>query len=169
MISRKQLLSTNGKSDGFTLIEVLVALVVASVSLIAALGAAARLSDGANDLKLRALALWSAENRLATIRVENERGWVPIGKRSFDCSQGNVALRCDEDVLATPNPFFRRVEIQVWQSQVQGPSLAKLTGFATQLPGSNSAPPPQDPPAAAPPLAPSSSPPPATPAPTSRL
>ena len=156
MISRLQL--PHHQDAGFTLIEVLVALVVASVSLIAALGAAARLSDGANDLQLRALALWSAENRLATIRIENERGWVPIGKRSFDCSQGNVSLRCDEDVLSTPNPFFRRVEIQVWQGQSralgqsqaqtqgQGPRLAKLTGFATQLPGSTSAVPPPPPP-----------------------
>lgn len=152
MISRLQWPSSN-KRSGFTLIEVLVALVVASVSLIAALGAAARLSDGANDLQLRALALWSAENRLATIRVENERGWVPIGQRSFDCSQGNVLLRCEEDVLSTPNPFFRRVEIQVWQAKTQGPRLAKLTGFATQLPGSNSTVPSAVPPPAPPPPA----------------
>ena len=133
-----RLLNIHHQQSGFTLIEVLVALVIASVSLIAALGAAARLSDGANDLKLRSLALWSAENRLATIRVENERGWVPLGKRNLDCSQGGILLRCDEEVLATPNPFFRRVEIEVRQDKVQGPRLAKLTGFATQLPGSNS-------------------------------
>jgi general secretion pathway protein I len=121
----------------FTLIEILVALVIASVSLMAALGAVGTLTDSAANLRLRALALWSAENRLSAIRVEIDREWPALGKRSTDCPQGNLMLRCDEEIIATPNPFFRRVEVSVYETGVsakQGPRLAKLTGFATTIP-----------------------------------
>jgi general secretion pathway protein I len=94
---------------GFTLIEVLVALTIASVALLAALRATSTLTQGLQDMRQRTYALWSAENRLATIRVVSE--WPEVGRRQFDCSQGGILLVCDEEVFATPNPFFRRVEV----------------------------------------------------------
>ena len=122
---------------GFTLIEVLVALTIAAVALIAALRATATLTQGAQDMRLRAYALWSAENRLATIRLSSE--WPEVGRRRFDCPQGGVALRCEEEVFATPNLFFRRVEISVRAAdapvEVDAPRLARLVGFATNVPG----------------------------------
>jgi general secretion pathway protein I len=123
--------------EGFTLIEVLVALTIAAVALIAALRATATLTQGAQDMRLRAYALWSAENRLATIRLSSE--WPEVGRRRFDCPQGGVALRCEEEVFATPNLFFRRVEISVRAAdapvEADAPRLARLVGFATNVPG----------------------------------
>jgi len=123
--------------SGFTLIEVLVALTIAAVALIAALRATATLTQGAQDMRLRAYALWSAENRLATIRLSSE--WPEVGRRRFDCPQGGVALRCEEEVFATPNLFFRRVEISVRAADApvesDAPRLARLVGFATNVPG----------------------------------
>jgi len=122
---------------GFTLIEVLVALTIAAVALIAALRATATLTQGAQDMRLRAYALWSAENRLATIRLSSD--WPEVGRRRFDCPQGGVALRCEEEVFATPNLFFRRVEISVRAAdapvEADAPRLARLVGFATNVPG----------------------------------
>ena len=123
--------------SGFTLIEVLVALTIAAVALIAALRATATLTQGAQDMRLRAYALWSAENRLATIRLSSD--WPEVGRRRFDCPQGGVALRCEEEVFATPNLFFRRVEISVRAAdapvEADAPRLARLVGFATNVPG----------------------------------
>jgi general secretion pathway protein I len=117
---------------------VLVALTIAAVALIAALRATATLTQGAQDMRLRAYALWSAENRLATIRLSSE--WPEVGRRRFDCPQGGVALRCEEEVFATPNLFFRRVEISVRAADApvesDAPRLARLVGFATNVPGS---------------------------------
>jgi general secretion pathway protein I len=116
----------------------LVALTIAAVALIAALRATATLTQGAQDMRLRAYALWSAENRLATIRLSSE--WPEVGRRRFDCPQGGVALRCEEEVFATPNLFFRRVEISVRAAdapvEADAPRLARLVGFATNVPGS---------------------------------
>ncbi len=114
---------------GFTLVEVLVALGIASVALIAALRATGNMTGAADDLNTRSLALWSAENRLVEIRVQ--RQWPDVGKRSVSCPQGPMKLVCAEEVFVTPNPFFRRVEVEVF---VEGSSrgVAKLTGFAVQ-------------------------------------
>jgi len=116
---------------GFTLVEVLVALAIVAVALMGALRAVASLTDAAAELRARSLALWSAENRLARIRIEGE--WPSPGRRSTGCSQAAVALICEEEVFQTPNPFFRRVEITVFDEQ-RSRRLARLTGFATSVP-----------------------------------
>jgi general secretion pathway protein I len=117
------------KVRGFTLVEVLVALGIASVALIAALRAAGNMTGAADELNTRSLALWSAENRLVEIRVQ--RQWPDVGKRSTECPQGTMKLVCSEEVFATPNPFFRRVEVEVFLDGTPR-SVAKLTGFAVQ-------------------------------------
>ncbi len=112
---------------GFTLLEVLVALTVASVALVAAMRAGGSLAQSTTELRLRTYAQWSAENRLSLIRLSSE--FPPLGKRSFECPVGSVALRCSEDVFATPNASFRRIELTV-ESPADGHRLARLTGFA---------------------------------------
>ncbi len=113
------------------MIEVLVALTIAAIALMAALRATASMVRNAEDLRGRTLAQWSAENRLSQIRVTGE--WPAVGRRDFDCSQADMALRCVEEVFATPNPFFRRVEVSV-SSPLHDRTLARLTGFSTNFP-----------------------------------
>jgi general secretion pathway protein I len=119
-------------SLGFTLVEVLVALTIVAIALMASLRATGSLSTSAYELRQRTLAQWSAENRLAQIRVQNE--WPNVGQRSYDCSQGEVRMVCDEQVFATPNPQFRRVEVSVLTAEGDRLRLARLVGFATSLP-----------------------------------
>lgn len=107
----------------------------------ASIRAVGSLTASAGDLRSRTLAQWSAENRLSQIRVQRE--FPSVGRRSFDCSQGDLALRCQEDVFATPNTSFRRIEIQVFDAAAPaqlniggtatGGRLARLIGFATNL------------------------------------
>jgi general secretion pathway protein I len=113
---------------GFTLVEVLVALTIVAVALIASLRAVGALSTSAYDLRQRTLAQWSAENRLAQIRIQEE--WPAVGQRSWDCSQAEAGLSCEEAVFATPNPQFRRVEVSVFPTRGQRVRLARLVGFA---------------------------------------
>ncbi len=97
--------------QGFTLLEVLVALVIVGTALAASLRAIGSLTQNSSDLRAAMMATWSAENRLTQIRLSHE--WPPLGRREFPCSQGELQLRCDEQIIATPNPAFRRVEVSV--------------------------------------------------------
>lgn len=103
------------RQAGFTLLEVLVALVIVGTALAASLRAIGSLTQNSSDLRAAMMATWSAENRLTQIRLAHE--WPPLGRREFPCSQGELQLRCDEQIIATPNPAFRRVEVSVVDSR----------------------------------------------------
>ena len=98
-------------NQGFTLLEVLVALVIIGTALAASLRAVASLTQNSSDLRAAMMATWSAENRLTQIRLAHE--WPPIGRRDFSCAQAELSLRCEEQIYLTPNPAFRRVEVVV--------------------------------------------------------
>ena len=106
------------RSAGFTLLEVLVALVIVGTALGASMRAIGSLTQNSGDLRASMMATWSAENRLAQIRLARE--WPALGQRRFDCAQGELQLVCEENVFATPNPFFRRVEVSVLEMQNTG-------------------------------------------------
>jgi general secretion pathway protein I len=110
---------------GFTLLEVLVALVIVGTALGASLRAIGSLTQNSNGLRAAMMATWSAENRLTQIRLAHE--WPAFGKRAFDCSQGELHLLCEEEILPTPNVNFRRVEVGVFEIQNPERRIIKLT------------------------------------------
>lgn len=105
-------------SKGFTLLEVMVALVIVGTALGASLRAIGSLTQNSSDLRTSMMATWSAENRLTQIRLARE--WPPLGQRRFECPQAELQLVCEENVFATPNPYFRRVEVSVLVAEDTG-------------------------------------------------
>ncbi len=106
------------------MLEVLVALVIVGTALGASLRAVGSLTQNSSDLRASMMATWSAENRLSQIRLAHE--WPELGQRRFDCPQGELHLVCEENVFTTPNPFFRRVEVSVLDTQNNGRRIIKL-------------------------------------------
>src|SRR5690606_25469332 len=113
------------RQRGFTLLEVLVAMVVVGTALGASLRAVGSLMQNGSALRASMMATWSAENRLAELRLSRE--FPPLGQRSFPCPQGELQLVCTETVVATPNPFFRRVEVTVHSAEDPGRRIIRLT------------------------------------------
>ena len=112
---------------GFTLVEMLVALAVVAVALTAGMRALAQSADGAGTLKARTLALWVAQNRLAAAELAREL--PPTGRRGGEATQAGVAFVWRESVGATPNPAFRRVDVEVAEAATPDYVLARLTGY----------------------------------------
>ena len=98
---------------GFTLLEVLVALVIIGVALAASMRGALSLTSAAEDTRYTMLATTVAENRLLELRLA--RGSLEIGQTATPCTQADVEFECLQTVKSTPNPFFRRVELQVFR------------------------------------------------------
>jgi len=112
---------------GFTLIEVLVALAIVAVALMAALRAVGAMSQNNAELRFRLLAQISAENRIADLRAS--RAFPEVGSRTVPCRQGDLALECVEETKATPNPLFRRIEVRVYEDSARHRPLAELIGI----------------------------------------
>lgn len=120
---------------GFTLVEVLVALAIVAFALMAALRAAGQGSASVGELRSRLLAGWVAENLIVEHRARGE--WLPVGIRRGNAHQGGVEFAWREEVVTTPNPAFRRVDVFVYGPGDESRSLARLTGFLVQPQGIN--------------------------------
>ncbi len=96
---------------GFTLIEVLVALAIVAVTLIAGLQATASLTRNTSRQTERVLAQLCAENALAQVRLS--RQLPDVGDSTRPCEQAGRTLDLRLLVQPTPNPNFRRVEARV--------------------------------------------------------
>ena len=113
--------------QGFTLIEILVALALAAVALAAGMRALAQAADGAGTLKARTLALWVAQNQLAAIQLSPQV--LTRGPAQGEAVQAGVTFRWSLAVGATPNPAFRRVDVSVAEAAAPDYALARLTGY----------------------------------------
>lgn len=114
---------------GFTLLEVLVALTILALALMAALRAGAVATQNVSEIRLRQLADWVALNRLEEHRAR--RDWLPVGTVNGETTQGNQRFRWEEKIGGTPNAQFRRIEIRVVADDSADPNyaLARVTGF----------------------------------------
>ncbi|MCD6027808.1 MAG: gspI [Solimicrobium sp.] len=110
---------------GFTLLEVLVALVIVGVALGASLRAVGSLTQNSTHLRVSMMSMWSAENRLAQIRLS--KTWPDVGRSNFPCPQDDLQLLCFQEVSATPNPSFRRVQVSVFDERYPEHQLIQLT------------------------------------------
>jgi len=115
---------------GFTLVEVLVALAIVAVALAAAGRSVALSTNSSIDHKLRVLAGFVAENRMAELSAR--RAWPGIGVTEGTERQAGVEFHWRAEVVATPHPLLRRVEIRVADPQDAAHELRRLVGVISR-------------------------------------
>ncbi|QJC55073.1 Type II secretion system protein I [Polaromonas vacuolata] len=99
------------RNCGFTLIEVLVALSIVAIALLAGTQATTALTNNAQRQANVLLAHLCAENELVKIRLSHQM--PSVGDNVVACEQAGRSLTVTLVVRPTPNPQFRRVEAQV--------------------------------------------------------
>ena len=117
----------HNKAAGFTLVEVLVAMTIVAVSLFAALRVATQGTTHVDALRTRLFAGWVAADRLAEHHARGD--WLAVGVLTGVQRQGNVDLGWREQISATPNPSFRRVDVYVFVPTQPAHFLAHSVGF----------------------------------------
>ena len=114
------------RSAGFTLIEVLVALGIVAIALVAGLQATAALTNNAHRQSDVLLAHICAENELVKVRLA--RQMPDVGEGDQPCTQAGQEFTVHLTVSPTPNPSFRRVDAQVFDGNSPVLRLSTVVG-----------------------------------------
>lgn len=113
-------------TPGFTLVEVLVALGIVAIALLAGLQATNALTTNASRQADVLLAQMCAENELSRLRLATQMPGV--GDTDLRCEQAGRLFNVRLSVRPTPNPSFRRIDAQVLESGTPILSIATVLG-----------------------------------------
>jgi general secretion pathway protein I len=118
------------RSQGFTLLEVIVALAVIAFSLAAAASAVSGSARNASGLQQRTYAHWVAMNKMTELHAFKK--WP-----STRTTKGSTLMARHEwfwsvKVSKTPNKQIRRVDVRVRADEDDESPLVTLTGFVGQ-------------------------------------
>jgi general secretion pathway protein I len=112
---------------GFTLLEVMIALVVLALALLALTRTAAIQTDAFASLRERTLASWLAQNIIAETRLGNP---LPSpGRSNGQRRYGGRDWRWELDVSATPAPSIRRLDVRIAAAPAPTSTVVQLSGF----------------------------------------
>ena len=102
---------------GFTLIEMLLAVVVIAVVGISISSAISGVANQTFTLERRTMAHWVAQNQINRLRMDlrKEARALPEGKDSVRIFMGERDWEVRTEVIATEHPLMRRVEIDVYE------------------------------------------------------
>lgn len=114
------------RARGFTLIEVLVALGIVAIALLAGAQATSALTRNAQRQTDMLLGQLCAENELVRMRLS--RQMPPVGDTTLRCEQAGQAFDVTLIVRPTPNPSFRRADVKVSDGRYAVLSITSIIG-----------------------------------------
>jgi general secretion pathway protein I len=113
---------------GFTLIEVLAALVIVSLGMMAVIQAVSETASNSSYLREKTLAHWVALNRLTEARLEQSA--PKVDETSDEVEMAGRKWRWTMTVTQTPVETMRRIDVSVRPAEAdEDSSMATLTGF----------------------------------------
>jgi general secretion pathway protein I len=113
--------------QGFSLLEVLVALAVLAIALAAVIKVSAHYAESARYLRDKTLAHWVAMNILTDLQVKDK--WPDLGKQEGTAMMAEREWYWVVNVVETPDEDLRRLEVQVYYRRQDNEPVTKLEGF----------------------------------------
>jgi general secretion pathway protein I len=102
------------RSNGFTLIEVLVALVIVTVGMSALMSALSSSAKTITYMQDKTFAEWVALNQITTVRMALQKGQIPAtGNTTGDIELANRTWHWRQEVVDSQLPGIRRIDVKV--------------------------------------------------------
>jgi len=120
-------------SDGFTLVEVLVAVAILAIGLAALFGQISQSVFTARYLRDSTLAQWVAVDRITELRLENR--FPDIDETDGEIDMASQSWRYTLIISETLWPDLRRIDVSVSFADTPDSIISKATGFVGR-PGS---------------------------------
>jgi general secretion pathway protein I len=112
---------------GFTLLEVLVALAMLALAMLALVQTGGRAAFNAHGLQQRTLAHWVAQDVLTQVRLRQD--WPELGQSDGETEQLAQSWYWALEVSQTEDGDMRRLEVRVADRPDAEDHLARLDGF----------------------------------------
>ncbi|HUV20451.1 MAG TPA: type II secretion system minor pseudopilin GspI [Gammaproteobacteria bacterium] len=118
------------RSSGFTLLEVMIALLVITLGMGAVIVTTGESGWKSSHLRESTIASWVAYNEIALFRAK--RTWSGANSRSGEAEMANAQWNWQMKISATDDPSIRRVDVEVF---IKGETAVKsrVTGFIARL------------------------------------
>lgn len=121
--------------QGFTLLELLVAVAILAIAMGALLAGFARYADQAAYLRERTIATWVAHNQLTEVELKGVK--PDTGSSNGETEMAGTKWKWRLQVQKTPDPELRRLDVVVYSPKAKddspdAPTSAQLTGFIAQ-------------------------------------
>jgi len=127
-IANRQCTAGVGDVAGFTLIEVLAALIIVSLGMLGVIEAVSQTARNSSYLREKTLAHWIAMNRLTEVRLEQSA--PKVDKSSDEVEMADRRWRWTMVVTQSPLPSVRRIDISVRPAEAkEDSSMASVSGF----------------------------------------
>ena len=128
--SRSRTVGNIRRKCGFTLLEVMIALLVITLGMGAVIVTTGESAWKSSHLRESTIASWVAYNEIALYRAK--RTWSEATSRSGEAEMANAQWKWEMKISATDDPKLRRVDVEVF---IKGETAVKsrVTGFIAQL------------------------------------
>jgi general secretion pathway protein I len=116
--------------SGFTLLEVMVALAIVAIGLIAAFNGIIQMAHSTSVLRERALADWIAMNQITEIRISGS--FPDVGRFDGDVEFAGREWRWEAQISETGVEGLRRIDMSVAYEETPRDAVTIVTGFVSQ-------------------------------------
>jgi general secretion pathway protein I len=121
---------TGSQARGFTLLEVMVALAIVSIGLIAAFNGIIQMAHSSATLRDRALADWIAMNQITEIRLSGE--FPEIGRFDGNATFADREWRWEARIAETGVRDLRRIDLYVARAEFPDDPVTIMAGFVSR-------------------------------------
>ena len=118
------------RCTGFTLIEVMIALLVIALGVAAVINTTSESGWKSSQLRQKTLASWVAQNQIAEFRAR--RVWNNATRHSGEVEMAGATWEWELRITATDDPDLRRLDVDVYLADDEQ-LKASLTGFVGRL------------------------------------
>ena len=115
---------------GFTLIEVLVALVIITIALGALISTSGSQASSAAYLKQKSIAHWVAMNEITQLQVQ--KAWLDKGTKDGSSTMAGTEWYWTVTVKETEDKDSRQVEFRIFTDKDREDNVTRLTGYLSR-------------------------------------
>lgn len=124
---QRQLINKKPQS-GFTLLEVMVALLIVAVALGGAVKVIGNAAANSSRMNNKTFANWVALNQIAELRISN--AWPKLGEIKGDSEMADRKWAWQQKSIKTDDDNIRRIEVSVWSEDDKKSSpFVTMVGF----------------------------------------